>query len=101
MNMSELDKLKEKFSSGDYVCYCEGWTGDANWEYDTNPKWHELCGYKLIHNRHTDIASAVAKDSSVKVNVKAPYMHDHVLMDTSSFFELYKEENSYQRITND
>lgn len=65
---SELEAMKEKYATGDYVWYVNF---EDKWILETNEArlFHSEAQYKRqpIHNRHAHIAEAVAKDSSVEV----------------------------------
>lgn len=66
---TELDSMKEKYASGDYICIFNNYniTRD-DWYKEGTPGWLPSNDYKLIHIKHKDILDAYLADSSVEIN---------------------------------
>ena len=85
---SELDIMKEKFESGDYVCVFnrDGW-GIGYSELILKHYKH-----KLIHNKHKDILEAYLADNSVEIYDNT---YDE-LVEPYHFIENYDENIEYE-----
>jgi len=91
---SELDKLKELYATGDYICYAKDEISDFR-ALESCTFASTKAKYKLIHKDHAHIAEAVAKNSSVEVE----WTMDAEDLGRSSivkFFENYDKKMSYR-----
>ena len=65
---TELDLMKEKYASGDYICIFKNIDITANlWYIENNPEWISSNHYKLIHKKHKDILEAYLVDNNVEI----------------------------------
>lgn len=99
VNQSELDILKDKYKSGDYICILTGY--DINgWVTTTAPQWycdHKDDKYKLIHKKHKDILDAYLKDKNIDIEYFTNYYDDNNVWSTCvNFIDLYKESEDYR-----
>lgn len=87
---SELDKLKEKYATGNYICIYKNNEYMKQWEVNIKPMWNGVGEYRLIHKKHKDILNAWLKDNNVKIkwfNEKTQKWWSF----TGNFIEDYKE----------
>lgn len=88
---SELDIMKEKYESGDYICLYINI--DKKWckvAFD-RPSWTKNNIYKLIHKRHSDILDAYLEDSSIEIK----NLTNSAILDTGIWLNTYNEYKEY------
>lgn len=96
-NKSELDLLKEKYNSGDYICIAK-LHKHHNWELPKVFKWNQYNYYKLIHKKHKEILDAYLADNSVEIE----YEFDEETHCNAGwyivddFIDTYKEHRNYR-----
>jgi hypothetical protein len=95
---SELELMKEKYATGDYLIYYFH-KQQKRWLLGNNQSEDVVFNYtnkiKLIHKDNAHIAEAVAKDSSVEVEYQLPLDASNHTFSTRNFFKDYKEELLY------
>lgn len=96
---TELDVLKEKYGSGEYICIGRK-LGDPDWWLNKpiDPKWYDNWEYKLIHKKHRKVLDAWLKDNSVEIEIYIsyngyPYIWDDLHL---HFIEDYDEQEQYR-----
>lgn len=87
---TELDILKEKYASGDYIAVSPD--SDNLWYRNSNPDWSG--SYKLIHKRHKDILDAYLSDDNVEILAKETGIKE--LQIVTNFIESYNEDFDYR-----
>lgn len=92
---SELEIIKEKYESGNYICIARK-QGDPDWWLNSTiePKWYDHWEYKLIHKNHKEILDAYLADNSVEIEFS---YGDAIVWDTQEdFISRYNEKKHYR-----
>lgn len=94
--MTELDKTKEKFESGNYIWLCKNI--NTNWKvfnYKNDGVIPKVTNHKLIHKKHEDILNAYLKNNNVEIEVYERMDNDYGLMNVD-FIKTYEERCLYR-----
>lgn len=90
---SELEIMKEKFESGDYVLI----RNDGEWYRIIEPNWRHITKddiLKLIHKKHKKELDAWLEDNSVEIEYR--YLSKTIWSDIGEFIESYNENGEYR-----
>ena len=94
---TELDLMKEKFASGDYICISHV---SDKWKTNKRPAFIEIGSYKLIHKKHKDVLDTYLADNSVDIEVCGTYYGaeytDLFEIGESDFIDSYNENWEYR-----
>lgn len=88
---SELDIMKEKYESGEYVCVKDF---SRYWRILENPKFDDISyshKYKLINLKHKHILDAYLEDNNVEIK----NVTNSAILDTSIWLNTYNEHKEY------
>lgn len=91
---SELDLLKEKYESRDYIIVVRNNMTDFRWaKLNRMPSWIQGADYKLIHKKHKDILDAYLADNSVEIEY---HIERDLWAIDKNFIDKYKEDCEYR-----
>ncbi len=90
---TELDGIKEKYASGDYICIL--YVSDK-WEINNYPAFIEIGSYKLIHKKHKDILDAYSADNSVNIQINCRAFNTEWEWIDTDFITKYDEAFEYR-----
>ena len=67
--LNEIDNLKSKFQTGNYICVGNKWFGVSKWVKIQYPILQEkvIIDYKLIHKKHVVVLDAYLKDKNIEI----------------------------------
>lgn len=92
---SDIELLKEKFKSGDYVCvFRNEHLVRGKWLIDSYPSFIITNRYKLIHKKHKDILNAYLDGKEIEVFIMSEWHK------VKNFIEEYNENSTYQEVGN-
>lgn len=95
---TELDLMKEKYASGDYIAIYKEYMHLSSRPYREmlSPSFNEIGTYKLIHKRHKDILYAYLANGSLEIEIRHRNLKYGISWKKTDFIEEYSEDSWYR-----
>lgn len=102
-NLKELNIIKEKYVTGNYICVVENRFGPEGYFIkEDNSEFKHNWNYTLINKKHSEVLEAYLKDSNIEIFTDAysDYAHEYYKMSeyfsNQNFIEFYNENYNFK-----